>query len=217
MLPRPSSDSAAFSLVEMLAVVALIAVMAVLVIPAVSGFGRSAAMTSAGTLVTNLATLARQDAMSKNTVTALVMLADEGTPQDFRSFTVLEYHLNQGWWQIANWETLPDGVIVDRSDSVNSTFLLHSPDPFPFNSALPGLPVPYHGTAIAAGSAYAARIFTPTGRLQNAEFAAQIRLVEGYLKGHEIVYTHRKDASRAANYCDIAIVGATGNTKVSRP
>ena len=62
-----------------------------------------------------------------------------------------------------------------------------------------------------------ARIFTPTGSLQNAEQGAQIRLIEGYLAGGKVVRTRPGAAGASANYYDITIVGATGIPQASRP
>jgi hypothetical protein len=76
----------------------------------------------------------------------------------------------------------------------------------------------YMGAAVPA-NAFAVRIFVPTGSLSNPDKSAQIRLVEGFIEApHTVRYTHRSSTgSGAANYFDLAIVGATGATKTSRP
>lgn len=209
-----------FSLVELLAVIGVIVILMAFIVPAVSNFGRATGLTSAGNMVTNLTALARQTAISKSTLTALVILADQGTPADFRSFAVLEYSAGQGWSQISKWETLPEGIVVDRSNLKDCSFLENSPRNFPFlhgPSAQANPPVSYKDEPVKDPDGYAARIFLPHGGLQNPEWPAQIRLVEGFIQGGQVVYTRRGDPGQTANFYDVAIVGATGMTKVSRP
>jgi hypothetical protein len=172
-------------------------------------------------MVTHLTALARQTAISKSTLTALVMLADQGTPADFRAFTVLEYTAGQGWSQISKWEILPEGIVVDRNNFKECTFLENSPRSFPFLNGPPSQdnpPVFYKDVQVQEPQGYAARIFLPHGGLQNPEWPAQIRLVEGFIEGGQVVYTRRGDGpGQTANFYDVAIIGATGIAKVSRP
>ena len=44
-----------------------------------------------------------------------------------------------------------------------------------------------------------------------------IRVIEGFAQGGAVVRTHPGAGGTAANYYEIAIIGATGTTKVSRP
>ena len=122
----------AFSLIELIVVIAVLVSLLALVVPAVSGFGRSSALTRGGNLVTNLASLARQEAMTRNTMTALVLLRDQGSDADYRAFTVATYEPGLGWRQTTAWETLPTGVVVDRNiesstDSELGSFVRKSP------------------------------------------------------------------------------------------
>lgn len=213
--------SRGFSLIELLTVIGVIVILMAFIVPAVSNFGRATGLTSAGNMVTHLTALARQTAISKSTLTALVMLGDQGTPADYRAFTVLEYTAGQGWSQISKWEILPEGIVVDRSNLQDCSFLQNSPRTFPFLAGPPtqeNPPVVYKDEQVRDPEGYAARIFLPHGGLQNPEWPAQIRLVEGFVQGDEVVYTRRGDApGQTANYYDVAIVGATGIAKVSRP
>ncbi|MEI9898085.1 MAG: prepilin-type N-terminal cleavage/methylation domain-containing protein [Chthoniobacter sp.] len=207
----------AFSLIELLVVVMIIGIIMGFVVPAVNGFGRSSALTTGGNLVVNMVNLARQNAVTKNTMTALVLLKDQGTDQDFRAFAVLEYDPVAGWSQTGQWATLPVGVVVDRNDTANCTFLANSPQTFPFLSRFPGQknpPVTYQGQPVTA---YATRIFMANGGLQNPQDPAQLRLVQGFNQGSQVIYTSRAGPGTAANYYDITILGMTGTTKVDRP
>ena len=126
---------AAFTLVEMLTVLAVIGIVMGFVVPAISGMGRSTALVTAGNTVNNMANLARQHAMSRNTLTALVVLGNQGTDADYRAVAVMEYNRGTGWSQIGGWETLPVGITMDSGDTQACSFLLKSPKPFPFLAA----------------------------------------------------------------------------------
>ena len=140
---QSSRRSRGFSLIELLTVIGVIVILMAFIVPAVSNFGRATGLTSAGNMVTHLTALARQTAISKSTLTALVMLADQGTSDDqgtsadYRAFTVLEYTAGAGWSQISKWEILPEGIVVDRSNLQDCTFLQNSPRVFPFLAGPP--------------------------------------------------------------------------------
>lgn len=211
---------AAFSLVELLTVIAILGITMGIVVPAFSGMGRGTALVTAGNTVNNLTSLARQHAMSRNTLTALLILANQGTEADYRALTVVEYKPGIGWFQVGGWETLPVGITVDSADTQECSFLLHSPNPFPFLSASGGKDNPlvlFQSLPVRNPEGFAARIFTPGGGLQNPSHPAQIRLVEGRVEAGKLYYSHRNDQGKPANFFDIAIVGATGATKISRP
>src|SRR6185503_15072318 len=86
--PRTSMSSrtfrAAFSLIELVTVIAIIGIILGIVVPAWSGMGRGKALVTAGNLVNDMADLARQHAMSRNTLSALLVLANQGTNSDYR-------------------------------------------------------------------------------------------------------------------------------------
>lgn len=212
--------SQGFSLIEMVVAMMVIGIISGFVVPAFNGFGRSSSLTSAGNAVANMANFARQEAMTKNTMTALLVLANQGTDDDYRAVTVLEYDTVTGWSQALPWEKLPDGVMVDCSDTTNCSFLENSPKPFPFLTKFGGQnnpPVSYQGQQVASSGGYIARLFLSNGSLQNPEEPAQLRLVQGYRQGQSVVYTQPNASGKAANYYDIAIVGTTGTTKIDRP
>ncbi len=215
----PKTFRAAFSLVELLTVIALLGIIMGFVVPALSGMGRGTALVTAGNTVNNMAALARQHAMSRNTLTALLVLANQGTDTDYRAIAVMEFKHTTGWSQVGEWQILPMGITVDAGDTLESSFLLRSPNPFPFLSATnqANPPITFQSAPIRNPDGYAARIFTPGGGLQNPAVPAQIRLVEGRVEGGAVHYSNRNDAGKPANYFDIAIVGATGATKISRP
>lgn len=216
---------AGFSLIEMLVVVMIIGILVGLVVPAVNGIGRSSALSTGGNTVVDLVNYAREEAMTKNTMTALVVLGDQGSQgvqvdnNDYRALSVLEYDPVAGWSQIREWETLPTGIVFDCNDKTNCSFLVNSPTHFLSaegqNSQQPqNPPAKYRGNQVLG---YAARIFMPNGALQNPEQPAQLRLVEGFFQGGHVIYTNHDNGKHATNFYDIAILGMTGTTKINRP
>ena len=205
--------SPAFSLLELLVVVGLLAALLALSLPAVNGLKGSNNLVRGGNAVANLAAYARQQAVSMGTMTALVLLTGQGSDADYRTLTVLEYAEGNGWRQATAWQELPMGILVDYSDTVRCSFLTNSPATFPFLGSQPNPPVSYKGARVTA---FAARIFLPSGSLQNPESPAQIRLIEGVSQNGRLTRTGSQLDGAAANFYEVAIIGATGNIKINR-
>ncbi|MFA7343359.1 MAG: prepilin-type N-terminal cleavage/methylation domain-containing protein [Terrimicrobiaceae bacterium] len=213
--PSPRT-SGGFTLIEMLSVMAVMAVMLGLLTSAVNR--GSTALVAGGAKVAALVSLAQQRAVSKNTLTALVLLCDQGTPDDYRAFAVVEYNAGRGWTPVTKWESLPVGVAVEPG--ATCTFLANSPQTFPFLAGPPtqqNPPLAYGGAQVKSQAGYAARIFQPNGGLQNSQAPATIRLVEGVIQNDRVVYTRANGQGGPSNFYDITILGVTGATKVSRP
>ena len=132
--PPQHGLSGGFSLVEMLLVLMIMGILLGLVVPAVNGIGRSSSLSTGGNTVVDLVNYAREEAMTKNTMTALVVLGRQGSDNDYRALTILEFDRVAGWSQITPWEILPVGIVIDSNDPANCSFLDHSPEPFPFLS-----------------------------------------------------------------------------------
>ena len=202
---------------EMLVVVAMVGGLTAVLAPALWGMAQGSALQQGGNLLISLIEQARQTAVSKNTMSALVLLADAETEQDYRAFTLLEYGPEAGWTQVRDWQHLPEGVMVDFSAG-ESSFLTNSPAVFPLLQ--PGQshpPLRFQGRPLLQEKGYAACIFMPSGALQKSDLPAQLRLVSGFSGGNKVAYTHRLSSGKPANYFDVAIVGITGAVKVSRP
>lgn len=201
-----------FTLLELLAVMALMGLLMVLAAPVLNPGSKLA---GSGNRIVALVDRARQHSASNNVMTALVLITDANTGGDYRAFTLLEYNAENsalGWKQVAPWENLPPGVMVD-TDVSGSTFLSNTVHPLPFTHDSM-LPAKYQGASI---SSYACRVFLPAGGLTNPASPARIQLVEGQLKGANVVYTRPGAGGGSANWYAVAIVGATGRGIVERP
>lgn len=122
------------------------------------------------------------------------------------------------------------GIIVDHPPSglaaadlakvPGASFFTYSPVKFPFIDGMRnGLmqenpPVRFHGRKITR---FATRIFMPGGGLKNPDEPAQLRLVEGFLQDGRTIYTKPDGNKGSANFYDLALIGATGITKITRP
>lgn len=199
----------------------VIAVMASFLVIGGLGVGRTLramTLTNAGNKVIWLMEMARQQAITKNTLNAVVLVKSLGTEVDGRAFTVLEYTVAGGWRQIHEWEVLPDGIVADLGAAgADATFFANSPQPFPFaDGGTHGAPVAYGSNSSLPADTYAARIFLPGGGLLNPEDAAQFRLVEGTVSGGKVQFS-QAEGGVPSNYYRVVLLGATGKTKVERP
>ncbi|WP_256199003.1 prepilin-type N-terminal cleavage/methylation domain-containing protein [Verrucomicrobium spinosum] len=127
-----------FTLVEMLMVIAVMASFLVIGGLGVGRTLRAMTLTNAGNKVIWLMEMARQQAITKNTLNAVVLVKSLGTEVDGRAFTVLEYTVAGGWRQIHEWEVLPDGIVADLGAAgADATFFANSPQPFRLRMAAP--------------------------------------------------------------------------------
>jgi len=88
-LPTALSTQRGFSLVELLTVVALMTLLVSLGVNSIAGHEKTRQMTAFGNRITNLAYLAREKAISRNTPCALVMLRARDEQSEPAAFAVL--------------------------------------------------------------------------------------------------------------------------------
>ena len=121
---RPDSETAAFSLTELLVVIAVLGMITGALAPAVSSVGRAARLTGDGNRVVAMAELARQQALVGNAVTALVMDKRTGTDGESQwEFSIWRRDKDSGageWHQISRREVLKSGIVIDESEIVQT-------------------------------------------------------------------------------------------------
>lgn len=150
----PLSSKAGFSLVELLVVIAMIAILTATTGPALLSSQRSSKLTDAGNRLADMAALARQSALSRNVVTALVLVSGSGDASlDGRAATLLEMDVDRTWKQAGGWVVLADGV--KATDAAAGGAL-------PAGAGLPALKV--RGKAVDL-SQCRAFVFYPDGRM----------------------------------------------------
>ncbi|MDE1171801.1 MAG: prepilin-type N-terminal cleavage/methylation domain-containing protein [Verrucomicrobium sp.] len=216
----------AFTLLEILLVLALTALVAGMTLVSVQGAGGAQRLAVGGNLIVDLAQKARQESITRGTLTALVLVTGSGRPEwDYRLWTILELQASAAadgepeWVPASPWRMLSEGVLVDPAQS--GSFLLNPPS---LAAALP--PLRYGGEAIAPG-ALSYVIFQPTGSLYLASAAEApappgLRLVLGRMlrdSGRDrLVYGDaRPGAAGPANYYQITFNSYTGLPIVDRP
>lgn len=163
----------------------------------------SRALTISGNKIARMLKAARENAVSKQALTALIVLAEHGSEGKFRIFTIAEREENGTWRQITNWEPLASGVTLEV-DPRHCTLLDQS-------LPLPGYThdeLAYRDRPLSAEQ-FASLVFHPDGGLGSSHSTAQIRLVEGPSKATPGDYTFTRSEPTTLFY-DIAVAGATG-------
>lgn len=172
-------------------------------------------LTSAGQQLSNAATLARQNSISRNALTAFILLDDPALPENRRAFALYELSpRNDGaqpkpadWKQISSWEILPSGVVAEFPDQ---TLSLQS---FERQPATPFPPLTFRGNPVKS---YQYGVFVPSGGLSQCN-SAKIRLVEGPADHSGATYTHPNATGAPSNYYIVSILASTGKTRIERP
>jgi len=213
-------ENRGFTLVEILTVLAITAIMASLIVPAITSLGKSNALNVSADQVVNLANLGRETSMSKNAMTALIVVTDPSIDGADRVFGLMELDprsdgsqpQSTDWKQISKWESISSGIISDpnalsfnKSTDVAGTAGVPTPS-FP--------PIVYNGRTV---SSYSYVIFLPGGNLLSGT-SPQVQLVEGNVASGSVTYTRPlAGGTGPANYCSLTIITSTGRVKVDRP
>lgn len=212
----------AFSLVEILSVLALVAVMTGLAVPALSNLGSAGKLSHSGNQIAGLLDFARSSAMAHNSLTAVVIATHPTDGSSHRAVTVFELRsradgvpvASSDWNQIARWETLPAGVLVDSDPSTLTLNSSHDAPGVP-GVPSPALPQPSHAGRTLTNFRYL--VFLPSGSLLSGK-SNSLRLVEGVMASGtgDVSYT-RRGTDGAVNFYEMTVLGSTGRTLVTRP
>lgn len=210
----PARNRWGMTLVETLMVLSILVLLMALVVPAFNSLTKGRALNRGGTLVDSLAHLARQNSMSKNAMTALLLVTDPAAPSRNRQLALMELvppvngakPQSSDWKQLGPWEKLPEGIVVDLCDT----------DEAPTSKPFPDFPQIRADGKVLQKWKYL--IFLPGGNLAKDQ-SVQFRLVEGIFTGAGDLpaYTHSGSDGQPANHYTITIIAATGRTKIDRP
>jgi type II secretory pathway pseudopilin PulG len=202
-----------FSLIELLAVMGVMIILMGLVVPAVSSIGKASSLNAGGALVTGLINAARQNSLTNNAMTALVIVTDPSLDAQYRMFTMLEALpradgqalTSSDWQQISKWETLSPGIVVDNNAPLQSGSSGSISPPFPAQLSYGNHPISPNQLEFL--------VFYPDGSISSPN-PATIKLVEGYYsKGSSLpLYT-----GGPANCYQMTVLNATGRIKIVRP
>ncbi len=212
-LQNRSAGRRAFTLVELLAVIAIMAGLMALTIPAIKGPSESRKLQTAADLISGMTTLARQNSLGQNVLTAIVVLGKNAPEKrGLRSIALFELRAaedgaprtSNDWKQITVWRQIPEGVLVDDAASTffDTPLLLPSP-------ALPAQIRVMQTTT----NDYHYHVFQPNGRLMSPA-TVTFKIVPGLLENGAIL---KNSASASTNYITLSLIGTTGQVKFSQP
>lgn len=183
---KPQRAPAAFTLLEILATCGVLSVLLAISVPAFNHLGRAQTLTQAGNRVATLAKLARENAISQQHATALVVLQNPAAVGLFDLQRDPATGTATNWQPLGKWEILPSGTsIVSEFAKAKIAF----PDT-----------VQFRGSEIPS-SDFAYVIFMPNGSTGSTA---------------SLTLKSLNAPDQGANTYDISIVTSTGHVKVTR-
>jgi hypothetical protein len=195
--------------------------MAGILAPALAGLGKAESLSASASLVANYANMARENAMAKNAMIALVVLTDPNQKNTDRAMILMELDTKSDgsepastdWKQSTKWQSLSPGVIFDPASlNFNKSSDSAAADGVP-SPQLPALS--YNGNQV---SSYSYLIFLPNGSLLRSN-ASQLKLADGLISSSgAVMYTRPVVGGGApSDYYNITVLSATGRIKIDRP
>ncbi len=186
-----------FSLIEITITLGICALLLAFTLPSL-GLLNGSRLSASGNLVVDLANQARQVAIAKNSMVALV-LATKIQGDDisaYRAFGLVEKSIDSTEWKlISPWQFIPDQLVVDRDASVDFINPTQGTELGPFS---------IRGHLVEE---YSYQVFLPDGSLKCSSGVPppSIRLVNSFSKG-----------TKARDYYDITFNVHTGIPIVDR-
>jgi|GEM_PF-2883482 len=195
-----------FSLVELLTVVAVIFILATMGARVLAG---GSPLRTAGISVSDFALMARNEAISRNSLSAMVF-KNSGS-EAFRSYCILTLKrpldgsqpTSSNWVQGTGWKTLPVRVRFENSGGDNDVFKANP-------RFFPPLPATSCRGETVDPSSLAVVLFGPGGQVQaaGAGDSAVLNLIEN-LPGRTL--------ATSSNWVKIDFNRATGNVRMTQP
>jgi len=187
----------------------------------IKGIGGAASLSGEGDRVAGLVNFARQNAMSRGSLTALILVTDPASEGCLRAVSLWQAVqrpdgsslTSNDWKQITGWETLRPGIVFMPPNDTEMEMEV------PSTANISVLPtVRYRGVTLQPPNGYRIKFFLPSGGLMS-EFPGVLSLAEGTIPPGEStpIYTHRNGANTPANTYTITIIAATGYTVIGRP
>lgn len=185
-----------FSLIELLTVVAVLAVLTGISTPALVGSWQGTTIANAGNQIADLTALARQTAMSKN-VLAAVVFAQNVPGMEGRALGLIEYGPERKWKSAGGWTVLPEAVYATNNSVQSLPAATLTPDP----------QITFRGKPITPGSVL---VFYPDGRMHNQAAGQPVKV--------RVVAARDANApDTAVNYYDIVFNRDNSGYRITRP
>lgn len=199
-----NTQNRAFSLVELLTVVAILVTLLALGVPTMSGGFRSTALMHGGNSLAGLSDLARQTALSRNVMTAVIMVT-EGPNENLnaRTLGLFELGADRVWKQTSQWVYLPESVFFQDDPATAANHAELPTAPSEMQVTLNGQPF-----TLSRGK-YRALVFFPDGRMLGDSLHS--RTVSVRNRGTA------GDGSRPANYYDLVFNADNSAYRIVRP
>ncbi len=202
-----------FSLIELLVVIAVVALLTSVSMVAVGG-NQARKLASNGNLIADLSKQARQNSISKGVLTALVLCKTYPNNQELNNRLLVLMELSPDsttWRQLTKWQILPQGGVVDSSQS--DSFISQVP-----NVETPISNLKYLGATVTD---IAFQVFLPDGSLATKKQSSSgsvimqppvLSLSQGNINSRgDLVKTS------SVNYYKITFNLHTGMTKIECP
>ncbi len=198
---RRCAAAAAFSLIELMSVIAVMALLITMSASLFTNTVRSSTLTEAGNRLVDLSALARQTAMNKNTITAIIIRSKTGNSDEKQAIGLVEYNaLGSKWVRLGAWERLSE--VVEAVDSPDNTAAATD-----LASAIAPLDLVIGGERFG-NLPFSSLVFYPDGRLATPSAAST---------GTRKLKVRFSKGNQADNYYDLVFNTDTSAVRVVRP
>lgn len=206
-------------MVELLIVLTIMGILSGLTVSSITML-RSTALTTAGNNMADVVAMARQNSITKNDFTALV-IRTQGT-NALSTYCIIELARQPdgtfgSWTEVSPWRYLPKGVIFENNQSTIDSFMLNSLS----SSALPvPLPTsfPFQGGQVdLTSNVNVVQCYQPDGTMVG-EQSLRLRMIEGSADPATgaITYQGAQTAGTEVSYYDLYFIANTGLIKIAR-